>query len=219
MVLFGGCFEYSPPSKFNLCPKKGGSCFDHFFSFLDPFFWGSFVFSRGGGGGKGGLFLVTVINNLNIILYYIYTYTAMSLNVEDLLKALDNENNTGIAGLTTTKIKKEKNDILQKLQLSGKELKDLHARLKDYRYINELNDIQMGRYIRWIPLNTETAEIKLTKGAFMVNTFLNEDGACLLCRNTYRRPIVVKFDKVLIFQKLSEQEQILISAIDFLDKK
>jgi hypothetical protein len=143
----------------------------------------------------------------------------MSLNVEDLLKALDNDNNTGIAGLTTTKIKNEKNDILQKLQLSGKELKELHARLKDYRYINELNDLQMGRYIRWIPLNTETAEIKLTKGAFVVNTFLNEDGACLLCRNTYRHPIVVKFDKVLIFQKLSEQEQILISAIDFLDKK
>jgi len=104
----------------------------------------------------------------------------MSLNVEDLLKALDNENNTGVAGLTTSKIKKEKNDILQKLQLSGQELKDLHARLKDYRYINELNDIQMGRYIRWIPLNTETAEIKLTNGAFIVNTFLNEDGACLL---------------------------------------
>jgi hypothetical protein len=143
----------------------------------------------------------------------------MSLNVEDLLKALDNENNTGIAGLTTSKIKKEKNDILQKLQLSGQELKDLHARLKDYRYINELNDIQLGRYIRWIPLNTETAEIKLTTGAFIISTFLNKDGACLVCRNTYRQPVIVKFDNVLIFQKLSEQEQILIAAIDFLDKK
>ena len=143
----------------------------------------------------------------------------MSLNVEDLLKALDNENNTGIAGLTTSKIKKEKNDILQKLQLSGQELKDLHARLKDYRYINELNDIQIGRYIRWIPLNTETAEIKLTTGAFIVNTFLNDEGASLVCRNTYRQSIVVKFDNVLIFQKLSEQEQILITSIDFLDKK
>ena len=143
----------------------------------------------------------------------------MSLNVEDLLKALDNENNTGIAGLTTSKIKKEKNDILQKLQLSGQELKDLHARLKDYRYINELNDIQLGRYIRWIPLNTDTAEINLTKGAFIVNTFLNDDGASLVCRNTYRQPVIVKFDNILIFQKLSEQEQILIAAIDFLDKK
>jgi hypothetical protein len=143
----------------------------------------------------------------------------MSLNVEDLLKALDNDNNTGVAGLTTSKIKKEKNDILQKLQLSGKELKELHAQLKDYRYINELNDLQMGRYIRWIPLTTETAEIKLTKGAFTVNTFLNDAGVCLVCRNTYRQPIIVKFDNVLIFQKLSEQENILITAIDILHKK
>ena len=156
-----------------------------------------------------------------VVIYTILAPVAsMSLNVEDLLKALDNENNTGVAGLTTSKIKKEKNDILQKLQLSGQELKDLHARLKEYRYINELNDLQLGRYIRWIPLNTETAEIKLTKGAITVNTFLNEDGVCIVCNNSYRRrPIVVKFDKVLIFQKLSEQEQILISAIDLLDKK
>ena len=41
---FGGCFEYSPRWKFNLCPKNGGSCFDPFFSFFLPFFWGSFVF-------------------------------------------------------------------------------------------------------------------------------------------------------------------------------
>ena len=37
----------------------------------------------------------------------------MSLNVEDLLKALDNENNTGIAGLTTSKIKKEKKNSIK----------------------------------------------------------------------------------------------------------
>ena len=143
----------------------------------------------------------------------------MSINVEVLLNALDNENNTGVAGLTSSKIKKEKNDILQKLQLSVKELKDLHTRLKDYRYINELKDLQVGRYIRWIPLNTETADIKLTKGAILVNVFINDDGAVLVCNNTYKQPIIVKFDRVLIFQKLSEQEEILVAAIDFLDKK
>lgn len=143
----------------------------------------------------------------------------MSINVDVLLNALDNENNTGVAGLTSSKIKKEKNDILQKLQLSGKELKDLHTRLKDYRYINELKDLQVGRYIRWIPLNTETADIKLTKGAILVNVFINDDGAVLVCNNTYKQPIIIKFDRVLIFQKLSEQEEILVAAIDFLDKK
>ncbi len=143
----------------------------------------------------------------------------MSLNVDELLHALDNENNTGISGLTSAKIKKEKNDILQKLQLSGEELKDLHLRLKEYHYIDKLNELQEGRYIRWIPLNTETAEIKLTKGAILVKTFLNENGVNLVCRNTYRQSVIIKFDNVLIFQKLSEQEKILINVIDFLDKK
>jgi len=143
----------------------------------------------------------------------------MSLNVDVLLNALDNENNTGVAGLSSSKIKKEKNDILQKLQISGKELKLFHASLKDYRYINELKDLQVGRYIRWIPLNADTAEIKLTKGAILVNVFINDDGAMLVCRNALNKSIIVTFDRVLIFQKLSEQEQILIAAIDFLDKK
>ena len=143
----------------------------------------------------------------------------MSLKVEDLLYALDNENNTGVAGLTASKIKQEKNDVLQKLQLSKEELKDFHMRLTDYRYVDEVSSLQEGRYIRWIPLNVETAEIKLTKGAFMVRTTLNDDGVILICRNTQRQSVVVKFDNVLIFQKLSDQEQILIKALTLLDKK
>ena len=118
----------------------------------------------------------------------------MSLNVEDLLYALDNDNNTGVAGLTASKIKQEKNDVLQKLQLSKEELKDFHTRLADYRYVDEINGLQDGRYIRWIPLN-------------------------LICRNVRKQSIVVKFDNVLIFQKLSEQELILVKALTILDKK
>jgi len=143
----------------------------------------------------------------------------MSLNVEDLLYALDNENNTGVAGLTASKIKQEKNDVLQKLQLSKEELKDLHTRLADYRYVDEINGLQDGRYIRWIPLNVETADIKLTNGAFLVRTVLNDDGVILICRNTKRQSVVVKFDNALIFQKLSEQELILVKALTILDKK
>ncbi len=62
MVVFGGCLEYSPQSKFNLCPQNGGSCFDPFLQFLYPFFGDLlyFVFLYN---------LVDIINNLNNILY------------------------------------------------------------------------------------------------------------------------------------------------------
>ena len=91
--------------------------------------------------------------------------------------------------------------------------------MADYRYVDEINGLQDGRYIRWIPLNVETAEIKLTNGAFLVKTALNDDGVILICRNTKRQSVVVKFDNVLIFQKLSEQELILVKALTILHKK
>jgi hypothetical protein len=62
MNVFRGCLEYSPQSKFNLCPKNGGSCFDLFLPFLYPLFGDLlyFVFLYN---------LVDIINNLNNILY------------------------------------------------------------------------------------------------------------------------------------------------------
>ena len=143
----------------------------------------------------------------------------MSLDVEELLYALDNENNTGVAGLTASKIKNEKNDVLQKLQLSKEELNDFHRRLADYRYVDEINQLQEGRYIRWIPLNIETAEVKLASGAVLVKIFLNKDGVMLICKNAIRKSVILKFDNILVFQKLSPQEQILVKALTLLDKK
>jgi len=46
MADFRGCFEYVPKSKFDLCPKIGGSCFHPFSPFFHPLFGGSFVFYK-----------------------------------------------------------------------------------------------------------------------------------------------------------------------------
>ncbi len=68
----------------------------------------------------------------------------------NLVKALDNENNASIMNYNTRMIKSIKNDYLQKLLLPKDKLKDFHNKLKDYRYVDDLSDIQYGRYIRWI---------------------------------------------------------------------
>jgi hypothetical protein len=136
----------------------------------------------------------------------------MSLDVNDLIQALENENNTNVAGLSSAVMKKMKNDILQKLQLSGGELKQYHKVLKDYKYVDELNELQVGRFIRWIRLDKDTTDIKLVNGAVLVNILVNRGG------RGGRRNVALKFDNCLIFQKLSDQEKILVSAIDYLEK-
>ena len=75
-----------------------------------------------------------------------------NLNEEYLIKSLDNENNVGIENLSTRKIKAIKNDYSQQLQLSREKLKEYHNKLKEYRFVDDLTNIQYGRYIRWISL-------------------------------------------------------------------
>ena len=54
--------------------------------------------------------------------------------INELLSALDNQEDNTIINLTTSKIKQQKNDILQKLQLPREKLKLFHKKLKQYRY-------------------------------------------------------------------------------------
>ena len=69
-----------------------------------------------------------------------------------LLHALDNENNSNIVKLSHSKIKSMKNTFLQQLHLPREELKLLHLKLKEYRIVDDLSDINIGCYLRWIPL-------------------------------------------------------------------
>jgi hypothetical protein len=133
-----------------------------------------------------------------------------------LQKALDNENNTSIMNLSTKKIKALKNDYLQKLQLPRDKLKTFHKKLQDYRYVDDLTDIQYGRYIRWINLRNPE-NINLTNGGLIIDIKILTSGIHVVCKNNMNRRFQIKIDENIIFQKLTDQERILISALDYLE--
>jgi|TARA_Y100000591_G_C21836117_1_gene702595 hypothetical protein len=135
--------------------------------------------------------------------------------VDDLLDALENESNSSIINLTTKKIKEQKNNVLQQIQLPREKLKLYHKKLKDYRYCTDLKDIQYGFYIRWIPLK-DPENMNLTNGAIICDVKLVNGQLHVLCKNRGRM-MQIKFDEVLIFQKLSEQERVILSILDYLD--
>ena len=66
-----------------------------------------------------------------------------NLNIQELLSALDNEEHSNLLNTSYEKIAKDKNDILQQLQFNSDKLKTYHGKLKDYRYVDELNDLNM----------------------------------------------------------------------------
>lgn len=129
------------------------------------------------------------------------------------MKALDNDNNEGIQKYNTSLIKQIKNDYLQKLLLPREKLLDFHAKLKGYRYVDDLSDIQYGRYIRWINLN-DPENIKLTTGGIIIDIKILASGIHVVCKNNKNRKFQVKIDECYIFQKLTEQEKIILYALD-----
>ena len=141
------------------------------------------------------------------------------MDIHKLLHALNNENNEAIVDLDYSKIAKAKNDILQQLNLPRAELMALQTKLKPYRYIDDLADIRFGSYIRWISLKNPSV-IKLTNGGIICDIKASAAGAhnaaddiIIKCKNRMNNIFQIKISEVILFQKLSEQEQVILSAL------
>jgi hypothetical protein len=141
------------------------------------------------------------------------------MDVNKLLKALDDESNETLLNFTTHKIKDMNLNILKELQLPKKDTLDLLKKLNNYKYVDEMNDLKYGSYIRWIPIENPN-NIYLTQGALFCEMKIRDDGVFCVCKNYgYKtKHFQISMDKNLIFQKLTEQELILLSALDYLSK-
>jgi len=141
------------------------------------------------------------------------------MDVDKLLKALDDETNENLLNFTSVKIKEMNLNILKELHLSKKETLDILSKLKDYKYVDEMSDLKYGTYIRWIPIANPN-NIYLTKGAIFCELKITDDGIRCICKNYGYgcKHFQIEMDKNLIFQKLTVQELVLLSALDHLAK-
>ena len=141
----------------------------------------------------------------------------------EIIKALENENNEAITKLNKYEINKTKNNIFANLDIElDKKIKILDC-LNEYRFIDDMNDFREGGFIRWINLKkTETTDdIKLERGAMISEIKYIKDDVHIVCKLVFGRR--VKFIQILassclIFQKLTEQELIILSVLDYLKK-
>ena len=141
------------------------------------------------------------------------------MDVNKLLKALDDDSNETLLNFTSDKIKEMNLNIIKELQLPRKDTLDIMNKLRDYKYVDEMNELKYGSYIRWIPIEDPT-NIHLTKGALFCEMKITDDGVFCVCKNFgYNlRHFQLSMDKNLIFQRLTEQELVLLSALDHLSK-
>lgn len=133
-----------------------------------------------------------------------------SLDVEQLLNTLENENNDYLENKTLKGITNEIHDIMQ-LVIKESELQEkICLKLVDYRLVDELHELHKGKHVRWIRRDTN----KLTNGGIVVDIKFLDTGTQVLCKNSMNRFIQYKYDECITFQKLSHTEQLILMAYE-----
>jgi hypothetical protein len=159
------------------------------------------------------------------------------VNVDELLQSIESDKLLSMSKLSYDKINTIKYNVLARIGLEDDELESTLLKLSDYRYVEELQDIHHGAFIRYIPLivkkggmgnignsnnndnSHESNEIQIKPGGFICDIKILGSGVQLLCRNHFRRMFQLKLDEVLLFQKLTKEEEIILSVFDYLNKK
>jgi hypothetical protein len=95
-------------------------------------------------------------------------------------------------------------------------LKTYNKKLKEYRYCDDISDIQDGRFIRWISLK-DPENVTLRNGAYVSEILILKNGLHVQCMNR-GRVFQIKYDECEIFQKLTREEHILLSVLSNLEK-
>lgn len=152
--------------------------------------------------------------------------TIDTINVDELLKSIESDKLLSVSKLSYDKINTIKYNVLTRIGLEDDELESMLLKLSDYRYVEELQDIHHGAFVRYIQLtnksnkgNKQDNEILLKPGGFICDIRILGSGVQLLCRNHFRKMFQLRLDEVLLFQKLTKQEEIILSVFDYLNKK
>tara|TARA_Y100000389_G_scaffold126730_1_gene124065 strand:- start:4916 stop:5335 length:420 start_codon:yes stop_codon:yes gene_type:complete len=138
------------------------------------------------------------------------------MNLEELVSALENDTNVNVIDTNSKKIKKTINDNLQRLQIDRNILKTYNKLLKNYIYIETINDIKIGHSIKYI--NIEDPEKLLLSANYIVcNINVNNNGILITLKTYKNRYFTIYFHKYLIFKKMSHEERLIIKALDYIN--
>ena len=133
-----------------------------------------------------------------------------------LLKSLEDESNEHLLNVTSKQLMETIFNMLKELDLEKDELVHMMKLLKGYRYIDDMSELKYGAYIRWIPIENPR-EIEMKRGAVFCDVKITDNGVYLICKNNYsKKHFQIKLDECLVFQKLTEQERVLVSVMDHL---
>jgi hypothetical protein len=134
--------------------------------------------------------------------------TQPAINIDELLRAAENEDTQYLEGQTIESISKRIYDSLC-CRVHPNEIQLLYSKLAGYRYVDELYLLHRGKYVRWI--RNDANPPKLENGGIVTDIKITDTGVNILCKFGSRF-MQYKFNECVTFQKLSKDEMLVLSA-------
>jgi hypothetical protein len=133
-----------------------------------------------------------------------------TIDVERLLELNESIEYDYLEDQTLAKIS---TDIFEavKQQVSPDIVQETCKKLIGFIYVYEIKQLHKGKHIRWIRNSSENNKKPLTNGGIIVDIKKLDSGTQILCKNK-NRFIQYKFDECITFQKLSSDEQLILSC-------
>jgi hypothetical protein len=132
----------------------------------------------------------------------------------EINKIIDDIDKYKLSDLNTEIIKNRRNNILKQI-LDDDELKHYKEILNDYRYVDEVDELRIGSFIRYFVLKDNDDVLKLARGGFIVDIQASKENIVILCKNNGNF-WKIKINNCVIFQKNTKQEEVLIKILDHL---
>jgi hypothetical protein len=149
-------------------------------------------------------------------IYDIANSQATNLTGEDvtnILECIENNSNPFFNNKTTKMVIEEIQQVLNSNTVN--DVEKVSEKLISYRYIDEVNEVLRGRHVKWV--NISKSPKKLKGGGIVLNIKFLDNGVHILCSQG-NRITQYKFDECLTFQKLTDQEQLILMANEYIDK-
>lgn len=151
----------------------------------------------------------------------------IDFELSDIINTLSESD---INNLSSNHINDLKATMLDKIPFqTKKQMTNIEKRLTNYKFIDEIDELKMGCYYQWINIKNiiDKGIIKLTNAGFLYDYDTSADNEDIVLKvhggnsphNKTRygklRCTKVRMHNVMLFQRITQQEQILIKIMDY----
>lgn len=137
---------------------------------------------------------------------------ASTLDMDKLIENIDYNDKCYLEHKSLEDIRQEISESIDNLSITTELKITLSNKLIGYRKVEEVYELQKGKYVRWYRLSSN----KLMNGGIVVDIKFTDNGTQVLCMSSSKRFIQYIFDECITYQKLSEIEQLILMANNYI---